>query len=252
MRRSIACRNGILTETLHSELDPDERRGALRRFARGAVKAIAAPKVLDEGIDVPAADFAVILAASRTRRQMVQRMGRVLRRKNDGRLARFAILYVDGTSEDPSQGAHEQFLEEVTSVADDVRSFGLHASAGDVCRYLNDYRWTGGVLVPRLASEPAVAVGESSLTGGTPTGLRHELKRGFEQERGRANPSPIARSAKPPKRVRDMQKAARHGLTVEQLLAIRRAEAVENLRLHEIATTRGITVKHLRRELARR
>ena len=44
---------------------------------------------------------------------MIQRMGRVLRKKADGRLARFVIFYVQGTSEDPAQGAHEDFLGEI-------------------------------------------------------------------------------------------------------------------------------------------
>ena len=73
--------------------------------------------MLDEGVDVPAADLAVILAASRSRRQMIQRMGRVLRRKPDGRAARFIIVYARGTVEDPALGAHEGFLDEITPVA---------------------------------------------------------------------------------------------------------------------------------------
>lgn len=50
-------------------------------FADGFLQVIVAPQVLDEGVDVPEADLVVILAASKTRRQMVQRMGRVLRVK---------------------------------------------------------------------------------------------------------------------------------------------------------------------------
>ena len=65
----------------------------------------------------------MIVGASRSRRQMIQRMGRVLRRKSDGRHARFAVLFVEGTVEDPSSGAHEAFLEEVVNVAEGVSSF---------------------------------------------------------------------------------------------------------------------------------
>jgi superfamily II DNA or RNA helicase len=90
--------------------------------------------VLDEGIDVPAADLAVILAASRSRRQMVQRMGRVLRRKPDGRLARFVVVSVEGTVEDPAHGAHANFLDEITTVADSLRSFPA-GSVADVCAF---------------------------------------------------------------------------------------------------------------------
>ena len=44
---------------------------------------------------------------------MIQRMGRNLRRKPDGRAARFIVLHITGTGEDPATGAHEAFLDEV-------------------------------------------------------------------------------------------------------------------------------------------
>lgn len=96
-----------------------------------------APQVLDEGIDVPAADLAVILATSRSRRQMVQRMGRVLRPKPDGRRARFAVIHVEGTVEDPALGAHEGFLDEVTGVADAVRDFPAGSGSKALCAFLS-------------------------------------------------------------------------------------------------------------------
>ena len=112
-----------------------DRRIVLSRFATGDLQAITAPQVLDEGVDVPAADLGVILAASRSRRQMIQRMGRVLRPKPDGRRARFVIVYVAGTVEDPANGAHEGFLEEITPVADRVHTF-TPAETGDLDAYL--------------------------------------------------------------------------------------------------------------------
>ncbi len=92
--------------------------------------------MLDEGIDVPAADLAVIVGASRSRRQMIQRMGRVLRRKTDGRRARFAILFVEGTVEDPAAGAHEGFLSEVTEIADAVAHFSAGRPSAGLLRFL--------------------------------------------------------------------------------------------------------------------
>lgn len=111
---------GVPAEALHSMLAPLRRRDALRRFAEGGLAALVAPHVLDEGVDVPAADLAVVVAASRSRRQMVQRLGRVLRRKPDGRSARLVVLFAEGTVEDPRLGAHEGFLEEVAGVAESV------------------------------------------------------------------------------------------------------------------------------------
>lgn len=129
--------NGIETQAVHSKMKMDERRRILSEFGEGKLKVIVAPQVLDEGIDVPEADLAIIVAASKTRRQMIQRMGRVLRRKSDGRLARFALLYVEETSEDPRSGAHEEFIEEITKVACSVKEFDSRSSSEKICRQLN-------------------------------------------------------------------------------------------------------------------
>lgn len=111
---------GFRAAAVHSAMAPRERAEILPRFSDGALDVLVAPRVLDEGIDVPAADLAVIAGASRSRRQMVQRMGRVLRRKPDGRLARFAVLFAERTVEDPALGAHEAFLDEILDVAEEV------------------------------------------------------------------------------------------------------------------------------------
>lgn len=131
---------GLRAGAVHSGQPTSERRAVLAGFASGAFQAVAAPQVLDEGVDVPAADLALITGASRSRRQMVQRMGRVLRRKPDGRLARFVIMFVEGTVEDPATGAHEGFLDEVTPVADDVVRFHCGTPSEDICAYV-DRRW---------------------------------------------------------------------------------------------------------------
>lgn len=128
--------NGIETQAVHSKLKMDERRSILSDFGEGSLQVVVAPQVLDEGIDVPEADLAIIVAASKTRRQMIQRMGRVLRCKQDKRHARFALLFIEDTSEDPKTGAHEEFIEEITTVANSVKNFGRHASAEEICRFL--------------------------------------------------------------------------------------------------------------------
>jgi superfamily II DNA or RNA helicase len=128
-----ACRlladRGLRAAAVHSALPGVDRHEALRRFAAGELDVLSAPRVLDEGVDVPAADLAVIVGASRSRRQMIQRMGRVLRRKSDGRRARFAVLFVEGTVEDPRLGAHEAFLDEIIDVADRVSCFPADRAA---------------------------------------------------------------------------------------------------------------------------
>ena len=114
---------GVAGAVLHSGMDLDARAKVFGGFEDGTHELIAAPRLLDEGIDVPSADLALVLASSRSRRQMIQRMGRVLRPKADGRSARLAIFYVEGTSEDPAEAAHEGFLELILPHADEVRTF---------------------------------------------------------------------------------------------------------------------------------
>jgi len=104
---------GIHSRAIHSRTDKDVRKYHIRKFGEGDLRAIIAPRILDEGIDFPDADFAVVMASSSTRRQMIQRMGRILRPKDGGRLARFAILFAQDTVEDPRYGAHGIFRQDV-------------------------------------------------------------------------------------------------------------------------------------------
>lgn len=126
----------IPAAALHAQMHRDERRRDLEAFADGALKVLTSVKVLEEGINVPAADLGVIMAASKQRRQMIQRMGRILRIKPDGRAARFVVVYVRGTGEDPALGAHEAFLEDLLGVADEVKTFTLKSRPAALDRFL--------------------------------------------------------------------------------------------------------------------
>jgi RNA polymerase primary sigma factor len=88
--------------------------------------------VLDEGIDVPETDVGVIVAGSRNRRQMIHRMGRIIRPNRDGRAATFLILYVRDTFEDSDPGAHTTFLDEIVDLADAVHFFPAGVKAPEL------------------------------------------------------------------------------------------------------------------------
>ena len=57
-----------------------ERRRLARDFAAGRIRALVAIRCLDEGIDIPGARTAYVLASSTNPRQFIQRRGRLLRR----------------------------------------------------------------------------------------------------------------------------------------------------------------------------
>lgn len=127
---------GIDAIAIDSKLDTFERRQVLDAYKNGLFKVITAPKLLDEGIDIPEADLAIVSAASRSRRQMIQRMGRVLRKKEDGGLAKIVILYVLNTSEDPRFGAHETFIGMILEAAESVKNFDYSSDADSISDYL--------------------------------------------------------------------------------------------------------------------
>lgn len=76
-----------------------ERHETLSRFNSGIYPIIVTSKVLNEGVNVPEANIAVVLSGSGTVREHVQRLGRILRKVGD----KTAILYeviARGTSEE--------------------------------------------------------------------------------------------------------------------------------------------------------
>ncbi len=109
----------------HSEISTSERAEIMDGFSDGSISVLVTVQTLEEGVDVPDADLAVIVASSKQRRQMIQRMGRIMRRKADGRDARFLLLYVKGTDEDPVMGAHEMFIDELLEVAREANLFEI-------------------------------------------------------------------------------------------------------------------------------
>ena len=70
---------GVIHLKYVGDTSPEKRQAALQSLERGDVPVIAAIDCLDEGVDVPVVDTAVILASSTNERQFIQRRGRVLR-----------------------------------------------------------------------------------------------------------------------------------------------------------------------------
>ncbi len=59
----------------------EERRAILERFRSGRYTKLVTGRVLNEGVDVPDATVAIIVSGNATKREYVQRLGRVLRPK---------------------------------------------------------------------------------------------------------------------------------------------------------------------------
>ena len=118
---------GCSAAAVHSALDADEREERLDMLKSGEIIALSAPRILDEGIDVPDADLGVVMASNRSRRQMIQRLGRVLRRR-EGKTARFVVLYAEGSVEDPHASGHlPYFYDDCLPWASEHARFNLGA-----------------------------------------------------------------------------------------------------------------------------
>ncbi|HEU5437805.1 MAG TPA: DEAD/DEAH box helicase [Ktedonobacterales bacterium] len=84
--------------TITHKTPAEERRAILERFRDGRYTKLASGRVLNEGVDIPDCGVAVIVSGTATRREYIQRLGRVLRPKETR-----AVLYelvTEGTSEE--------------------------------------------------------------------------------------------------------------------------------------------------------
>jgi len=90
----------FLIPAITHETSASERRRILERFRDGRYSRIVAANVLDEGVDVPDANVAVVLSGSGSEREFTQRLGRVLRPKEDGGRAVLYELVTEETAEE--------------------------------------------------------------------------------------------------------------------------------------------------------
>lgn len=88
----------LLVQPITHEIRKAERADALARFRAGEISALVSAQVLDEGIDVPDADIAIVVGGTSSARRHVQRIGRVLRPR-DGKRARVYELAVEDSTE---------------------------------------------------------------------------------------------------------------------------------------------------------
>jgi superfamily II DNA or RNA helicase len=76
----------------------EERREIMANFGNGKYKVIVTSQVLDEGVDVPDASVGIVLGGTGSRREYVQRLGRLLRKK-EGKTAKLVEIISKETVE---------------------------------------------------------------------------------------------------------------------------------------------------------
>jgi superfamily II DNA or RNA helicase len=91
----------FLLPAITNETGASERREILDRFREGTYSRVVTANVLDEGVDVPDANVAVVLSGSGSEREFTQRLGRILRPKTDGgRALLYEVVTEETTEED--------------------------------------------------------------------------------------------------------------------------------------------------------
>ena len=91
---------GFKSGIYNTDLKDDERQENLDNFKAGKLNVLVSCTALDEGFDMPEADGAMILSASSSKRQRIQRMGRVLRITANKENALIVTVYSSKTEYD--------------------------------------------------------------------------------------------------------------------------------------------------------
>ena len=84
-----------------STMASDEREANLSTFSMGVIQYLVAVKCLDEGVDIPTCDSAILIASSKSEREFIQRRGRLLRKgpnKTNANIHDIVVLPIDPES----------------------------------------------------------------------------------------------------------------------------------------------------------
>jgi superfamily II DNA or RNA helicase len=146
----------------HSQLPESLRAENIDAFRKGVARVIISAKSLVEGFNVPSADLGIIAASSGSVRQRIQSLGRMLRRKGEGRSARIIVLYARDTED---EAIYEKADWETIIGAERNRYFRWDGKQEDAL-------WTTGLKEvfepPRLFRPSSWDVDVSDLRSGDP------------------------------------------------------------------------------------
>ncbi len=114
--KKILDNYGFKSAEYHSKISPILRMHNLYLFKNDLIEILITCKSLDEGFDYPELDSAIILSASSTSRQRIQRLGRVIRNSSKKREALVISIYCTNEEYEKltiEQKAHEKIGIEV-------------------------------------------------------------------------------------------------------------------------------------------
>ncbi len=92
-----------------------EREEALDAFRRGELRALVSSRVLNEGVDVPDADVAIVVGGTHGEREHVQRVGRILRPGPGKRAVVYELVAADTSEVRRSDERRQRLVPEGTA-----------------------------------------------------------------------------------------------------------------------------------------
>ncbi|EFH82151.1 type III restriction protein res subunit [Ktedonobacter racemifer DSM 44963] len=95
-----------LIPVISHETGVAERKHILDAFQNGTYQVLVTSKVLNEGIDVPAAKIAIVLGGGSNKREYIQRLGRILRKQEEREAVLFEVLVRKTIEEGKAQRRH--------------------------------------------------------------------------------------------------------------------------------------------------
>ena len=116
--------NRFLIPHITYKTPKEERRDVLDGFKSGRYGAVVTSKVLDEGVDVPDAELGIIMSGTGSGRELIQRLGRILRPKQDGRKVRLVELVSKHTRETSTSAKRISALKKNSSVGANSSHYG--------------------------------------------------------------------------------------------------------------------------------
>ncbi len=100
---------------LTGEVPVNERKTILRRFREASRGVLVVTTVGDEGLDIPDANIGIIVSGTGSRRQFIQRLGRLLRPKESNNIAKLYEIILEKTPEEyQSRKRRKTRLEDFT------------------------------------------------------------------------------------------------------------------------------------------
>jgi len=106
---------GLRPAIINSTVPKKKQAIRMQQFKDGTVDVVLASMSLDEGMNIPAINVGIILSGNSTKRQMVQRVGRVLRKKQDGSIVKLYQIFVRNTMEEKQAIRRTFFLKKLAS-----------------------------------------------------------------------------------------------------------------------------------------